>query len=153
MKKRKLPENQAVFVEARAKGINRNQSAIIAYGTMDNASRTEGLPAVQDELRRIRAETASNVKITKEEVVQMLVDAAGMAKLIGDPTGLVAAAREIGKMLGFYAPEAKKLMLGVDQATLKKALQEMNDEELYKLAHARTIDGTAERVDDPAKTV
>ena len=95
---------------------------------------------------------AANTGVTKEEVVGMLVDAGQMARLVGDPTGLVAAARELGKMLGFYAPEVKKTLHGLDKGTLKKALEELSDEELHKLAHAKVIDGESVRVLDD-KTV
>ena len=149
--KRKLNEKAQVFVEARAKGINRDQSSIIAYGTDENAHRHE--VTVSDELARIRAETAQNTGVTKEDVVGMLVDAGSMARTIGDPSGLVAAARELGKMLGFYAPEVKKTLHGVDQATLKKALAEMTDDELYKLAHAKAIDGQFSLIENSEETV
>lgn len=142
-------EKQRKYAEARGKGLSREQSALMAgYTAVEdpNTSRIEKAPAVQQELARIRKETAENTGITKEEVVGMLVEAATMAKLQGDPVGLVSAARELGKMLGFYAPEVKKTLHGVDQDSLKAALASMPDEELLKLANAKVIDGQAERV-------
>ena len=91
---RKLTPIQKTFVEARGKGINRDQSAILATGTDENASRLEASPTVQQELSRIRAETIVNCGVTKEDVVQMLMDAGTMAKAMADPTGLVA--RDVG---------------------------------------------------------
>jgi hypothetical protein len=113
---------------------------------------TRSVP-VQEELARIRANTVKNTGVTKEEVVELLKAAAEMAKVQGDPAGLVAAARELGKMLGFYAPEVKKTLKGIDKNDLKRLLKEMPEDELLKLANATVIDGTATRVPDPDKTV
>ena len=141
---------QKKYAEARAKGLSREQSALMAGYTSStndpNTSRIEGNVNVQQELARIREETIKNTGVTKEDVVGMLMDAANMAKLQCDPVGVVSAARELGKMLGFYAPEVKKTLHGVDQESLKAALTSMSDEELLRLSNAKVIDGKAERV-------
>lgn len=149
----KPTDKQKAYAEARGKGLNRAESAVmagIAPETKDpNLTTVENSKGVQEELARIRAETIANTGVTKEDVVQMLLDAGSMAKVMADPTGLVAAARELGKMLGFYAPEVKKTLKGVDKDSLRRVLEEMSDEELQKLANARVIDGQSKRVDEP----
>jgi len=136
-------KRQNDYVTNRARGLSREASAILAgYPAGQEAGKqVEEQPSVAAELARIRAAMAVNSGVTKEEVVQMLQDAALLAKVQGDATGLVAAARELGKMLGFYAPEVKKIMHGMDKEQIKQALQDMSDDELYKIAHARTIEG------------
>lgn len=103
---------------------------------------------MQQEIARIKADTAANTGVTKENVVEMLKDAAELAKMQADPMGMVSAARELGKMLGFYAPEVKKITKGIDQQDFQKLLESMPEDELLKLANARVIDGTAERIKD-----
>lgn len=144
-------KRQTAYVDNRARGLSREASAILAgYPAGQEAGKqVEEQPTVAAELARIRALTAANANVTKEEVVQMLVDAASLAKFLGDPTGLVAAARELGKMLGFYAPEVKKIMHGMDKNQIKLALAEMSDEELYKIAHARAIEGEFKKLPKP----
>lgn len=141
---------QKKYVQARAKGLDRDTSAIMAgyseNGGDPQVSRIEKHPDVQQELARIRAETAKNTNITKEDVVQMLMDAAGMAKMLDDPTGLVSAAREIGKMLGFYAPETKKVMHGLDKEQIMAVMEDMSDDELIRLKNGKVINGTAKRL-------
>lgn len=147
----KLNAQQRTYVKNRARGLSREQSAIIAgynYSKADVEKIETRSETVQTELARIRAETAKNTGVTKEEVVELLKAAAEMARVQGDPTGLVAAARELGKMLGFYAPETKRVLRGIDQNDLKKLLQSMPEDELLKLANATVIDGTATRVPD-----
>lgn len=148
MKKRKLNPMQEKYVEARAKGVNQKQSALIAgYApeANDNVS-VEDSTTVQEKLAEIRKEAATNAKVTKDDVVQWLMDAAEMAKVMADPQGLVAAARELGKMLGFYAPEVKKVTHGLDKNSLRAVLDEMTDEDLIRLANAKAIEGEAQRV-------
>lgn len=148
----KLNKMQKAYIRNRARGLSRNQSAILAGYAADpdgnTGSKLEEKPKIQEELTRIRAETARNTDISKEDVVRMFEEAYMTAKLLEDPAGMVAAAREIGKMLGHFAPEVKKTLIGVDKEMLKKALDDMTDEELMKVANARTIDGQSKRVPD-----
>lgn len=142
----KVTKKQAAYAEQRARGLTRDQSALMAgYSNTEHGTEIEKSDGVKQELARIRAETAANCGITKEDVVKMLVDAAAAARLMSDPSGLVAAARELGKMLGFYAPE-KPQKSSINKDELKKALEEMGDEELLRIANARVIDGEARRV-------
>lgn len=151
MKKTKTTPKQEKYVQARAKGQSRGQSAIIAGYAVEGLespalSKIEGTPTVQERLAEIRAETAKNTKVTKEDVVQMLLDAAEMARVMADPNGMVAAARELGKMLGFYAPEVKKVTHGLDKGSLRQVMEELSDEDLQRLANSRAITSTATRV-------
>jgi len=112
------------------------------YADDDKTARqVEESPAVQQELAKARAETADAIGITKKDVAQMLLDAAQMAKVMADPQALVRAASELGKMLGHYAPEVKKVEHGVDIDSVKKAVAQLSEEELIKLARGRIVEG------------
>lgn len=146
-----LTRKQRLYVEHRARGMGRERSAILAgYKGIEadhgNIKRVESNPSVQDALAKIRAEMANAAGVSKEDIVAMLIDAAALSKLQADPTALVAAARELGKMLGYYAPEVKKTLHGVDKTDLKKALRDMRDEDLYRLAFGEPIEGESKRI-------
>ena len=143
--RKNLSKKQKGYVDNVVKGISKDRSAIMAGATTDAVKYFDVSPLVKAELARVRKEAIENTGVTKEEVVNMFMEAANFARILGDPMGLIAAARELGKMLGHYAPEVKKTLHGVDAATLRKALKDMNDDELYKLAHARTIEGEVVR--------
>lgn len=147
-----MSPKRTAYVQNRAKGMTRKQSAINA-GIADTAGNYQN-KSVQYELARVRAEMAADANITREDVVAMLVDAADMARMMSDPTAMIAAAREIGKILGHYAPEVKRIVRGMDQGEVKKALENMSDEELLKIANARVkvIDGESRRV-EPVPTL
>ena len=151
--KRKLTKQQEVYIEGQAKGQTKRQSAILAgyavtgeSGGGDTAQIES--PNVMERLAEIRAEVAKNTGVTKEQVVSMFIQAADMAKLMADPQGLVAAARELGKMLGFYAPEVKKVTHGLDKGSLRQVLEEMTDDDLQRLANAKALPGEAVRIED-----
>lgn len=112
------------------------------YADDDKTARqVEESPNVQAELAKARAETAVAVRTTKEDVAQMMLDAADMAKTLADPQALVRAAAELGKLLGHYAPEVKKIEHGVDKDSIKRAVAQLSDEELLKLARGRIVEG------------
>ena len=149
---RELSAQQAMYVKNRARGLPRQQSAVMAgYADVDKAGeQVEKSPDVQAELAKIRAETAANLDITKEDVARMLKDAFDMAVTMADPQAMVRAAAELGKMLGHYAPEVKKHLHGLDQES-KDALQRLSDADLLRLSRGRVIDSTATEVKDPEK--
>jgi hypothetical protein len=106
----------------------------------------EEIPEVQAEIARVRAQMAVTGEITKDDVIKGLKDAAEMAKLIGDPQAMVRAWAELGKLCGFYAPEVKRIEKGINKGELRKALEDLSDDELYQISHGRVIDGKFERV-------
>lgn len=145
--RKSITPKQKGYAENLAKGIPKDTSAILAGASKESVKKMDASPFVKDELARIRKEAIENTGITKEEVIGMFVEAGNYAKILGDAMGLIAAGRELGKMLGYYAPEVKKIEKGINGLELRKALKDLSDEELFKLAHARTIDGESKRVD------
>lgn len=144
--KKELTKKQKGYAENVTKGIGKDRSAIMAGATVNAVPSFEASEKVQTEIARIRQEVITNTGLTREEIAAMFMEAAGFARIMGDPMALIAAARELGKMLGHYAPEVKKTLHGIDAKELRKALKDMNDDDLYKLAHAKVINGEATRV-------
>lgn len=135
-----MREKSKLFVDARARGLTRREAAE-ASGVAGDGSSTEKLPSVQQELAKVRAQMAVNSGVSRETIIEGLKDAADMARLLEDPQGMVAAWRELGKMLGFYAPEVKKVEKGISKRDIMTALDSMTDEELLKLRGGKVIEG------------
>lgn len=72
-------------------------------------------------------------QMSRKKVMDMLVEAYDMAKLMAEPASMVGAAREIGKMCGYYEPVAKKVDITVNGKALTKRLDAMSDEDLAKM--------------------
>jgi hypothetical protein len=64
----------------------------------------------------------------------MLKDAFDTAKLMSEPASMVAAAREIGKMAGYYEPQKKiiDINLNTGKGTVAE-LSRMTDEQLAEM--------------------
>lgn len=83
-----------------------------------------------EEEKRLYEEAA---QMSRKKVMDMLVEAYDMAKLMAEPASMVSAAREIGKMCGYYEPVAKKVDITVNGKALTKRLDAMSDEDLAKM--------------------
>ena len=65
-----------------------------------------------------------------------LLEAVEQARVQSNPAAMVSGLREIGKMLGFYAPEVKKVDLNVAGQVELKRMNQMSDVELLKIIAA-----------------
>lgn len=143
MKRQKLDPARQAYVEARAKGVSRQQSAILAGLNPDpnNAQRMEETPKVAAELARLRAEAAKNTDMTKEKVIAGILEAIDLAKVMADPQGMIAGYRELAKILGYNAPEVRKVEKRINKTDLLNALDQLDDTELLRLRNGRVVEG------------
>ena len=146
-RQRELSKQQAIYVAKRETGASQEQSAIFAGypAGQKRGANVEKYPTVQRELSIARAELAKSTGLTKEDILEGLKKAAEMAQVMADPQAMVRAWSEIGKMLGYYAPEVKKVLHGLD-AESRAAIKALPDEELHKLARGRLIEGECKDV-------
>jgi hypothetical protein len=142
-KKSILTEKQSDFVEKVLDGASPSAAAGPNNGTLMMRS-----PAVKEYLAKHRSELSSAAQIKRADVLEMLMEAYDAAKTMAEPGNMVAAAREVGKMLGFYEPEQIKVQLTMNQARLKSKFEIMSDDELLQLAEgkATVIDGEYQRL-------
>lgn len=129
-----------VFVEARSRGMSRRDAAEAA-GIAGDGSSTDQLDSVQQELAAIREAMALNSGVTRDEIVAGFLDAAAMARTMSDPMGMIAAWRELGKLLGHYAPEVRKIEKKINKGDLLHAMDQLSDEELLRLAKGTVVEG------------
>ena len=136
------------FVEGLALGMKHNQACQFAGIERSTGSRMKTRPHVKAMLEELMAEAREQYSITRDDVIKGLSDAINDAKLLSDPNAQIAGWREIGKMLGYYAPEEKKITLTADQQHLRNQLEGMSEEDLLQLADASAIDGEFEVIDE-----
>ena len=76
------------------------------------------------------------------------MDAIQIARMNADPTAMIKGWSEVGKILGHYAPEVKKVELSVGQQRLQSKYEAMTDEELLEIAEGRVtvLNGESTRV-------
>ena len=138
-----LTEKQNTYVEARLDGKSKTDAAKQAGYDVTSVQTIEKSEDVKQALSQARSELSSAVQIKRFDVIEMFKEAYDMAKLSAEPGNMVAAAREIGKMLGYYEAEKIKVELSMSQANMQKKFEIMSDEELMEIAEgrARIVEG------------
>lgn len=134
---------QVRFVEAWAEGNSVYASAVRA-GYTDNGNYAYEMarnPKVIARYNEIKKKFEAAANMTREKVMDMLQEAYNMAKLQAEPMAMVAAAREVGKMCGYYAPVEKKIKIE-GNVTLDK-MNRLSDDELLQLVHGANDQITA----------
>jgi len=90
--------------------------------------------AVREALQASQAETARKLEMDRATVLAGLLEAVEMARTQADVGALIRAWAEIGKMLGFYAPErVLKVDVNVAMKRMIGELETRSDAELLAI--------------------
>ena len=81
---------------------------------------------------------ASSVGMTRQRVMEGLLEAVEMAKIQADPTAMIAGWREVGKMCGYYEPVKKQIDVNITGNVVMERLNRLSDSELLKLIEQQT---------------
>ncbi len=137
-----LTEKQAIFVEEVLSGTDLDKAAEHAgYKGHERGQVVHKTVAVQKALRSARDELSSAAQISRADVIDGIMEAINLARLGADPATMVKGWTEIGKMLGHYAPEVKRLEITDNQKRLQSKFTAMSDAELLQV-----IEGEFEHV-------
>lgn len=128
-----LTERQQLFVSAWARG-ETIPNAMHQAGYNDQPSygyRMAKMPNVLRAYREEQARYAEASQMTRKKVIDMQLEAFELAKVMAEPSAMVAAAREIGKICGLYEPQRVEISGTVAVET--RRLEAMTDAELANL--------------------
>ena len=142
-----LSDRQARFVDEYLLDANGTQAAIRAgYGAAGarvTAHRLLTNAAISSAIAARQQVDATVLRVQRQDVIKGLLEAVYMAREQRNPAGMVAGLREIGKLMGFYAPERVKVAVDTDQAAELRRLEGMTDGELLALMGGRGISSAA----------
>jgi len=130
-----LTEMQKLFVKFWAEG-DSIPNAMQRAGYNEQPSygyRMAKMPNILAEYDRIKAKWEEAAQMTRKKVMDMHMEAFEMAKMMAEPATMVSAAREIGRMCGYYEPVKQKVELTVNGQVAVKRMEAMSDEDLLKL--------------------
>lgn len=130
-----LTEKQRLFVQYWAEGESISAASRRA-GYNDGASiayRMVKMPNILKLKAEISAKYEEAAQISRKTVMDMHLEAFEMAKLMAEPATMVSAARELGKMAGYYAPVEHKVKIDVTGNIIVDKLNSMSDAELLKI--------------------
>ena len=89
---------------------------------------------IQAVLREKQAELAKELKITRQGVIQDLLEAVRMGREQQNPGAMVCALREVSKILGLNVPEVKRIeVMSGDQFSMQAKFAAMTDAQLLAL--------------------
>lgn len=132
-----MTAKQARFVDEYLVDANGTQAAIRAgYGAAGArvaAHRLLTNVAISSAIEARQRVDATRLSVDRNRVLTGLLEAVEMAREQRNPAGMVAGLREIGKLMGFYAPERVKVAVDAGQAAELRRLEGMSDEELVAL--------------------
>ena len=131
-----LTEKQFKFAQLYAQGNSvTNAMARAGYSTTQYSLgyRMLKMPNI---LRVIKAEQEAfeqENSMTRKKVMDMLLESYDMAKLSAEPATMVSAAREIGKMCGYYEPKKVQVDVNVQGSIAMGRLNTLSDADLLKI--------------------
>jgi len=152
-----LTEQQAIFVESVVKGDAPPLAARKAgYSSpKSQANQILNSPKIQTAIRFSYAKYAQAAQMTRQQVMDGMLEAINMAKIQADANTMINGWREIGRMCGFYAPEVKKIDISVTTRRVIDRLETLSDADLLKMVEesGEIIEGEAQNVLEAAETV
>ena len=104
------------------------------------------IASIRQQLTVARNWLSSTTQISRLNVIEGIIDGIEMARMQGDSGNVIKGWTEVGKILGHYAPEVKRVELSVDQAATLSKLSALSDEELLRLSQQEVIEGECQTV-------
>ena len=136
--KSKLTEKQEAYVEAILDGQPKGQAAKAAgYASPPNV--IERSDDVAHALHFARAELSNATQVKRADMIEVMLDAIAMARMIADPAQMIAGAREVSKVLGFYEPEKKIIELSGNQQRVQQQFAQLSDQELLEIIEGESV--------------
>lgn len=130
-----LTDQQRAFVKLWASGESVTAASIKA-GYNDGASIAYRMTKMPNILKLYDAEKTlyeEASQMTRKKVMDMHMEAFDMAKLMAEPSSMVSAAREIGKMCGYYEPTRHTVDINISGNVVLDRMNRLTDSELLKL--------------------
>ena len=128
--------------------------AILTGATLSEAARmadmhpsSAGVALRDDDVKAYLAKAREEVEelstLKRIDVLNLFVEAIDMARTLADPANMINGADKIAKMMGYYAPETRRIEISDDAKVLSNQLRNMSDADLIELAarRAKVIEG------------
>lgn len=130
-----LTDKQKLFVKLWAQGESIT-SASVKAGYNDGASiayRMVRMPNILALKAKYEAEWIEENQMSRKRVMDGMLEAIEMAKLMAEPASMISGWREIGKICGYYAPVEVKMKVDVTGNIMLDKMNGMSDAELLKV--------------------
>lgn len=136
-----LSARESAFVASFLASGNATASAIAANFSPKGASvagnRMLRNARVQKALQARQAADSARLSLKREDVLVGLLEAVDDARQQQHPMAMISGLRELARMLGFYAPEVKRVEMTTDRHNTHNHMAAMTDGELLALMQGR----------------
>jgi phage terminase small subunit len=137
-----LTTQQRLFVQHWAKG-ETIPNAMARAGYNDQPSygyRMAKMPNILALYSEEKAKYEEAAQMTRQRVMDGLLEAVEMAKLMAEPATMVSGWREIGKMCGYFEPKKVDINVNVTGNVIHQRLNQLSDAELLKIIQEQGAD-------------
>ena len=129
-----LSDKQKLFVRHWAQGDSIASAALRSgYATDGIAYRMVKMPNVLALKAQYEREWEEENQMSRRRVMDGMLEAIEMAKLMAEPSSMIQGWREIGKICGYYAPIEHRMKVDVTGNVVLDKLNSMSDAELLKI--------------------
>lgn len=136
-----LTEKQKLFVQYWAQGDSLTSAGLRAgysEGGMKVVYRLAKMPNVLALKSQYELKWEEENQMSRKRVMDGMLESIEMAKLMSEPSSMIAGWREIGKICGYYAPVEHKVKVDVTGNIMLDKLNAMSDAELLKIINGGT---------------
>lgn len=98
------------------------------------------VPDIAAARQRMQEDLRKKLRVTKEDVVLGIMDAIGDARILADPKAQIAGFREIGLLMGYYAPTKVDVTHSDNVRKVQERLQQLPDDKLQEMAGEDILD-------------
>lgn len=146
-----LTTQQRLFVQHWAKG-ETIPNAMARAGYNDQPSygyRMAKMPNILALYNQEKAKYEEAAQMTRQRVMDGLLEAVEMAKLMAEPATMVSGWREIGKMCGYFEPKKVDVNVNVTGNVIHQRLNQLSDAELLKIIQEQGADPLLDALEYP----
>lgn len=137
-----LTTQQKAFVKAWAEGDSiPNALARAGYSIKDHSlgyrmAKMPNILALYEQEKRLYEEAS---QMTRKRVMDGLLDAVDMARLMSEPATMVSGWREIGRMCGYFEPKKVQIDVNVSGSIIHERINSLSDAELLKIIQSPDV--------------
>lgn len=145
-----LTEQQRLFARLWASGESiSTATARAGYAEISYGYRMARMPNIIALYKQEKLAFERDSAMTRAKVIEGFMDGIEMARMLGEPSSMIAGWREIGRMCGYYEPVKIKHEISVEGKVMVERMESMSDDDLMKLIEQRAA-AMREQVQLPA---
>lgn len=140
-----------VFIESIGLGATPNAAARRALYSNPERQAKELMsdPDVVAAIEVLQNENRKKSTLSREEVIENLMDAYGIARMTADAQAMIRAMAEVNRMCGHYAPEKKEININGKIQRINAEIQTLSTEELLEQLGEQEESDTFEALPSP----